>query len=153
MLFCYLALPPSPFYWLCGKSCSLKPFQIFGFRLFLFYYSTGFLVFSLRESIQVHLSKLVLVFLTCLWILSFFDNKSITAHCWCGGRGIKKLVIFRKRHKWMTPTFKVNNKDIKTMSLYMKTLNSSHWCCFGVFIVNFECISHFGLVFLLNFNR
>ena len=68
----------------------------------------------------------VLVFLTCLWILSFFNNKSITAHCRRGGRGVKKLVIFRGRHKWMTSTFKVNNKDIKTMSLYMKTLNSSH---------------------------
>ena len=35
------------------------------------------------------------------------------------------------------------------MSLDMKTLNSSHSRRFGVFIVNFEHISHLGLVFLL----
>ena len=42
--------------------------------------------------------------------------------------------------------FKVNNKGTRTT---MKTPERRHWRCSGVFIVNFEHISHFVLVFLL----
>ena len=35
------------------------------------------------------------------------------------------------------------------MQCDMKTLNGSHWCHSGVLIVDFEHISHIGLVFLL----
>ena len=45
----------------------------------------------------------VLKFVTCLRILLFLNNGSIVHFCGCGGRGIKKLVIFCGRHKWMTP--------------------------------------------------
>ena len=44
---------------------------------------------------------------------------------------------------------KMSNKDIRAVSLDMKTLKSSHRCCCGVFIVNFEHISFLSLVFLL----
>ena len=50
--------------------------------------------------------------------------------------------------------FKVNNRDLRTRSeisseLTIKYPERCHWCRSGVFIVNFEHISHFILVFLL----
>ena len=51
-------------------------------------------------------------------------------------------------------TVKNSNKGIRVMSFDIKTLNSSHWHCSGVFIVNSEHISHLGLVFpLVTLNR
>ena len=44
-----------------------------------------------------------LEFVSCLWILLFLNNRSIVQFCGKWGRGIKKLVIFCGRHKWMTP--------------------------------------------------
>ena len=50
--------------------------------------------------------------------------------------------------------FKVNNKNTRKMckvrsKLTIKTPERGHWRCSGVFIVNFERISHFFLVFTL----
>ena len=45
----------------------------------------------------------------------------------------------------VSPILKINNKDINDM----KTLSNSYWRRSGVFIFNFELISHLGLVFLL----
>ena len=50
--------------------------------------------------------------------------------------------------------FKVNNRDTRTRfeicsKLTMKTLERRHWRRSGVFIVNFEYISHPVLAFLL----
>ena len=50
--------------------------------------------------------------------------------------------------------FKVNNKNTRTRreifsSLTIKTSKRCHWRRSGVFIVNFEHISHLVLVFLL----
>ena len=50
--------------------------------------------------------------------------------------------------------FKVNNRDTRTRfeicsKLTMKTLERRHWRRSGVFIVNFELVSHLALVFLL----
>ena len=50
--------------------------------------------------------------------------------------------------------FKVNNRDLRTRSeisskLTIKYPERCHWRRSGVFIVNFEHISHFILVFLL----
>ena len=45
----------------------------------------------------------VLKFVTCLWILFFLNNRSLFIFADGGGRGVKKLVIFCGRHKWMTP--------------------------------------------------
>ena len=45
----------------------------------------------------------VFKFVTCLRILLFLNNRSIVHFADGGGRGIKKLVIFCGRHKWMTP--------------------------------------------------
>ena len=47
----------------------------------------------------------VLKFVTCLWILLFLNNRSIVHFCEWWGWGVKKLVIFCGRHKWMTPYF------------------------------------------------
>ena len=49
---------------------------------------------------------------------------------------------------------KVNNRDTRTRfeicsKLTMKTLERRHWRRSGVFIVNFELVSHLALVFLL----
>ena len=49
---------------------------------------------------------------------------------------------------------KVSNRNTRTRceicsKLTIKTPERSHWCRAGVFIVNFEHISHFVLVFLL----
>ena len=41
----------------------------------------------------------------------------------------------------MGKLFEVNNKDTRAKS----------WCCSGVFIVNFEQISHIALVFFVDF--
>ena len=49
--------------------------------------------------------------------------------------------------------FKVNNKDAKTTPMVkhtQKIVGKFHWCRPGVFIVNFEHISHLVLVFLLS---
>ena len=43
----------------------------------------------------------------------------------------------------------LNTSLIGAMQCDMKTLNGSHWCHSGVLIVDFEHISHIGLVFLL----
>ena len=50
--------------------------------------------------------------------------------------------------------FNVNNRNNKTgcelcLKLTIKTPEQRHWCLSGVFIVNFEHISHLFLVFLL----
>ena len=50
--------------------------------------------------------------------------------------------------------FKVNNRNTRTRreicsKLTIKTPEQCHWLCSGVFIVNFEHISHLVLVFLL----
>ena len=50
--------------------------------------------------------------------------------------------------------FNVNNRNTRTSceicsDLIIKTQEQRHWCCSGVFIVNFEHISHFALLFLL----
>ena len=46
--------------------------------------------------------------------------------------------------------FKVYNKDTRaTSKLTIKTPERHQWRRYGVFIVNFEHISHFILVFLL----
>ena len=50
--------------------------------------------------------------------------------------------------------FKVNNENPRAvyeicLKLTIKTPEYRHWQCFGVFIVNFEHISHRGLMFLL----
>ena len=54
---------------------------------------------------------------------------------------------------------KVNNRNTRTSceicsKLTIKTPERRHWRCSGVFIVNFEYISHLALVFqLLTLNR
>ena len=50
--------------------------------------------------------------------------------------------------------FKVNNRDTRTRfeicsKLTMKTPERRHWRRSGVFIINFELVSHLVLVFLL----
>ena len=45
----------------------------------------------------------VLKFVMCLQILLFLNNRSTVICADGGGRGVKKLVIFCGRHKWMTP--------------------------------------------------
>ena len=50
--------------------------------------------------------------------------------------------------------FKVNNKNTRTMceicsKLTIKIPERRHWRCSGIFIVNFEHISHLALVVLL----
>ena len=50
--------------------------------------------------------------------------------------------------------FKVNNRNTRPSceicsKLTIKTPEQRHWRCSGVFIVNFEYISHLALVFLL----
>ena len=50
--------------------------------------------------------------------------------------------------------FKINNRNSRTRceissNLIIKTPERRHWRCSGVFIVNFEHISHLVLVFLL----
>ena len=50
--------------------------------------------------------------------------------------------------------FKVKNRNTRTrreicLKLTTKTPKRRHWCRSGIFIVNFEHISHFVLVFLL----
>ena len=48
----------------------------------------------------------VLKSVMCLPILLFLNNRSIDYFCGWWGRGVKKLVIFCGRHKWMTPVLK-----------------------------------------------
>ena len=47
---------------------------------------------------------------------------------------------------------KINNKDTWAMSPDEETLNSNHWHCSGVFIVNFEHILDLSLFLLLTLN-
>ena len=52
----------------------------------------------------------VLKFVTCLRILLFLKIRYIVHFADGGGRGVKKLVIFCGRHKWMTPNqLKIHN--------------------------------------------
>ena len=54
--------------------------------------------------------------------------------------------------------FKVNNRKTRTRweifsKLAIKTPEQRQWRCSGVFIVNFEHVSHLFLVFIANFEQ
>ena len=72
----------------------------------------------------------VLKFVPYLSILLFLNNISIVLFCgWCvcvcvcvcvcKGEGVKKLVIFCARHKWMTP----NNKLVNSYSNFLTVVH------------------------------
>ena len=54
----------------------------------------------------------------------------------------------KKSYKKVWSMFKVNDKNTRTLEL-IKTPERRHWRLSGVFIVNFEHISHLSVVFLL----
>ena len=61
-----------------------------------------------------------------------------------------KVIIVAGNHM-----FNVNNRNTRTrceifLKLTIKTPERRHWCRSGVFIVNFEHISHLVLVLLLS---
>ena len=84
----------------------------------------------------------------CLAFASFFANFSLDLL-------IKVLLIKKKYYEYIPISIylsKVNNKNSRTIckicsKLKMKTPEQRYWRCSGVFIVNFEQISHIVLLF------
>ena len=85
----------------------------------------------------------------------FFIRKTLTNKTF-----IRTLQIFQfiwkpnNDHPAGIYLLKANNRNTRTRyeicsKLTIKTLERRQWCCSGVFIVNFEHISHLVLVFLL----
>ena len=73
----------------------------------------------------------------------------------CYEEALVHLVILVQASNYM---FKVSNKNTRTRrdicsKLTIKTLERRHKLCSGVFIVNFEHISHLVLVFIVNFKQ
>ena len=81
----------------------------------------------------------------------YYDNIKYATLC--------NVVLDNERWKnWFNPAgfylLKVNDRNTTKMheicpKLTIKTPEQCHWCCSGVFIVNFKHISHFVLMFLL----
>ena len=81
------------------------------------------------------------------WLKFVFRNNT-------SGNFLKILPYFLQSIPVDIYLFKVNNKNTRTRceicsKLTMKTPERRQWRCSGVFIVNFEHISHLILVFLL----
>ena len=64
----------------------------------------------------------ILTFVTCLRILLFLNNRSNCSFLWMVGWGVKKLVIFCGRHKWMNPNREVLSGTARNLTdlVYLK---------------------------------